>query len=279
VADISASVGLMATAGPPAMGHVRVFGYEIADTLLAAAADDILRRAEQSIPTSIAFLNAHCINVSARDAVYRDALSSMDRLYGDGIGIHLAARAAGVTLKDNVNGTDLFPEICARAARSNVPLFLFGAADGVAAEAGRRMRDAHAGLVVAGAAHGYIKTRADEDALINMINASGAKILFVALGVPLQERWILQNRHRLNVPVILAVGGLFDYFAGRIPRAPLIIRRLRSEWVWRLAMEPRRLWKRYLGGNIAFLARLAWHRVVRPSSFARRPSLETGVQP
>lgn len=258
-----------------AVRSVRVFNFDVADTTLAEAAHWIVRRALSNVPTSIAFLNAHCTNVAAHDAAYSAAVTGMDRLYGDGIGIRLAARAAGVTLTDNVNGTDLFPRVCALAAERQVPIFLFGAAPGIAAEAARRMALMHPGLAVGGTAHGYIASVAADDAVVAAINASGARIVFVALGVPRQELWIKANRHRLSAPVILGVGGLFDYFSGRLPRAPYIVRQWRCEWVWRLALEPRRLAKRYLAGNVEFLVRLAWQRATLPANF-RTPPQRTG---
>lgn len=89
----------------------------------------------------------------------------------------------------------------------------------------------------------------------------------MGFGLPLQELWIARNRHRLQPPVIIGVGGLFDYYSGRIPRAPQHLRRLGLEWAWRLAMEPRRLAGRYLLGNLEFLVRLAIRRLLEPAAF------------
>jgi exopolysaccharide biosynthesis WecB/TagA/CpsF family protein len=90
------------------------------------------------------------------------------------------------------------------------------------------------------------------------------------MGVPLQELWIARNRHRLSAAVVIGVGGLFDYYSGRIPRAPLAVRKVGMEWAWRLAMEPRRLARRYLVGNLEFVARLAMLRALAPVELAGR---------
>jgi lipopolysaccharide/colanic/teichoic acid biosynthesis glycosyltransferase len=112
------------------------------------------------------------------------------------------------------------------------------------------------GLKIAGCRDGFF-TAQDTDAVLAAINASGAGMVFVGMGVPLQEKWIAQHGPQLAAPVILGVGGLFDYYSGRIPRAPLPLRKIGCEWLWRLMMEPRRLARRYVLGNGLFMVR-AW---------------------
>lgn len=251
---------------------IRLFGVDVRDTTLDTAARHIVARAIEGRRTSIAFLNAHCVNVMHRDPAYRAAVEAMDSIFADGIGMRIAAKAAGLSLKDNVNGTDLYPEICRHAARRGVGLFLLGARDGIAAAAGRRMQAEHAGLVVSGTHHGYIASPDLEARVIDDINRSGAQIVLVALGVPAQEIWIRANRHRITAAVVIGVGGLFDYYSGRIPRAPLALRKAGLEWAWRLAQEPRRLAGRYLVGNATFLARLGYELMASPASFRQRPA-------
>ena len=127
----------------------------------------------------------------------------------------------------------------------------------------------NADLGIAGTASAYFSSQDDEQRAIDMINASGAQIVLIGMGVPLQENWIARNRHRIDAAVVIGVGGLFDYYSGRIPRAPLLIRKTGFEWAWRLAMEPRRLARRYLLGNIEVLARLAVLAAARPKAAAK----------
>jgi UDP-N-acetyl-D-mannosaminuronic acid transferase (WecB/TagA/CpsF family) len=121
---------------------VRLFGLQITDTTLVEAAAWILDRAANQIPTQVSFLNAHCVNVMRKDAVYTEALASSDRILADGSGLAIAARAFGVRLRENVNGTDLFSVLCAMAARSGARIYLMGGRPGIAAAAAERMERA-----------------------------------------------------------------------------------------------------------------------------------------
>ena len=259
-------------ASPPALIEdvgrmVRLFDLPVFDTSVAQAADWIVNQASRRVATQVAFINAHCVNVMYRDANYRDALASADRIFADGSGLSIAAKVGGFNLADNVNGTDLFPVLCKAAAKSGISIFLFGGQPSIADGAAERMCRETPGLSIAGTHDGFIEDRAQEERLISWINASGAQILLVGMGVPKQELWIQRNRHRLEPAVIIGVGGLFDYFSGRIARAPAVIRAVGFEWAWRLALEPRRLARRYLFGNIEFLVRVALLRATRISAF------------
>lgn len=243
----TAGFGLMA-AEPPA----RLFGLDLRTAKLVDTAREIVAMATAREMVTIQFVNAHCVNVARRDPAYRDALAAADFLLPDGSGIAIAARLAGQATGENLNGTDLFPLLCDRAAAARTSIYLLGGRAGVAAAAAHTMLKHNPQLRVAGTRHGFW-TAAEEDALIDDINESGADILLIGLGVPLQEKWIARVRHRLAARVVMGVGGLFDYYSGTIPRAPLPIRKLGCEWIWRLAQEPRRLFSRYVIGNPLFL--------------------------
>lgn len=276
--DTPASFGTTATAlatahrpaptPPAALAHLRLFGLDIVD----ATADRVIETLLSSDkPQRVAFLNAHCANVAARDAGYRDALASADMLLPDGIGIDLAARMTGRRLRENLNGTDFTPRLLARAAQAGLSVYLLGGRPGVAQEAADRLCMTLPGLRIVGTRDGYDGLQ-DEDAAIDEINASGADIVIVALGVPQQDVWLAANAHRLGARITLGVGALLDFLAGRVRRAPQVVRRVRSEWLWRLAMEPRRMARRYLIGNVTFLARAAAHaagRIDRRDATAR----------
>lgn len=245
---------------------ISLFGLKVTDTTVERAARWIVGRARHSHPFQVSFLNADCVNVMHRSPAYRDALQQSDRIFADGIGVRLAARLAGYNLSDNVNGTDLFPVLCRHAAAAQVGVFLFGARHGRAQGTGDAMKRTNPGLIISGSHHGYIKDAADEVRLIDAINASGANILLVALGAPTQELWIARNRHRLHPAVVLGVGGLFDYYSGSVVRAPRAVRQVGMEWAWRLAMEPKRLARRYIFGNAEFLMRIGRTSVFGPKT-------------
>ncbi len=251
-----------------------LFGLPIHDTTLPEAAATIIAAARSNAKLNVAFVNAHCVNQFHQDEAYRRSLQTFDVLYADGVGMRIAAKAAGDDLSDNVNGTDLFPVLCEEAAETGVPIFLLGAQRGRADKTARRMALLYPGLNIAGTHHGFFESAEDEQAVIDRINASNANILFVALGVPLQEKWIERNRARLRPSVILGVGGLFDYYSGAIPRAPETLRNNGLEWAWRLAQEPKRLWRRYVVGNLEFLARVAWCKLVNADIRSFAPEMQ-----
>ena len=121
-------------------------------------------------------------------------------------------------------------------------------------------------MKIAGFHDGYF-TEQQESSIIEMINHSGAAILLVGFGVPKQELWLALNREQLNPSVCMGIGGLFDYYSGRIPRAPVWMREIGLEWSWRLMQEPSRMWKRYIIGNPLFLYRVWLQRQQKVKSY------------
>jgi exopolysaccharide biosynthesis WecB/TagA/CpsF family protein len=252
----------------------RVFGLPCADTFLDAAARHLVRSAASGRKRRVVFVNAHCLNQSVRDPELERAIHTADVIYADGVGMAIAARLHGERLRHNVNGTDLLPPLCRHAAAAGVPVALLGGAPGIAQTCARVLHRRFPGLRVVWAYHGYAEKEKHER-LIGEINRSGAAILLVAMGVPVQERWIMAHRSRLEVPVVLGVGGLFDFVSGSVPRAPRLVRRLRMEWAFRLLQEPRRLFVRYVFGNPLFLlraVRYAWTGHLWPSGPHKLPS-------
>jgi exopolysaccharide biosynthesis WecB/TagA/CpsF family protein len=231
---------------------IKLFGLNLVNSTLDEAAEALVLRAIFGPKTVAQFINAHCINQLKKYAEYQRAIQRADLLLPDGAGVRIAGKLCGTPNIPNLNGTDLFPHLCIHAARYGQSIFALGGRPGVAKLAMDNMQETTPGLTCAGSHHGYFG-RENEDELVRQINASGAGILLVAMGVPSQEQWIDKNRHRLDVPLILGVGGLFDYYSGRLSRAPNFVRRLGLEWCWRLMLEPRRLGNRYLVGNVQFL--------------------------
>ena len=142
------------------------------------------------------------------------------------------------SLLANVNGTDLFPRLCERAAKGGYSLFLLGGLPGIAELTAQAMQERYPDLVIAGVHDGYF-TSEQENQVIETINNSGASILLVGFGVPKQELWLANHLGQLQTTVNLGIGGLFDYYSGRIPRAPVWVREIGFEWVWRLVQERR----------------------------------------
>lgn len=214
----------------------------------------------------MAFVNPDCLNIAWQDAHYRGALLTAERVIPDGIGIHIGCRMLGQALRENVNGTDMFPLLCEAAAVAGRSLYLLGARPGIAAAAADTMQKRFSALKIAGVRDGYF-SEAEEPAVIDTVNRSGADILLVAFGAPRQDLWLRRHRALLVPGVCMGVGGLFDFYSGRIERAPVWMREIGLEWLYRLMQEPGRMWRRYVIGNPLFLFRV-WRQTLNPERFA-----------
>ena len=237
----------------PPMLHF--WGVDVVNTSMTEAIDWIEQRVQQKQKSLLAFVNPDCLNIAYTQTNYLDILQTADRVLPDGIGINIGCRMLNQSLLANVNGTDLFPRLCERAAQSGFSLFLLGGLAGVAELAAQAMQQRYPKLLIAGVQDGYFSTE-QESQIIDTINNSGANILLVGFGVPKQELWLAKHREQLRPTVCFGVGGLFDYYSGRIPRAPVWMREIGLEWSWRLIQEPGRMWKRYVIGNPLFLYRV-----------------------
>ena len=154
-----------------------------------------------------------------------------------------AARILGTPLKGKVAGVELGREVLAFASDDGLPVYFLGGKPGVTEAAAEKMREAYPALQICGMHDGYFQKSGEEnDAVLNLINESGAKILFVCLGAPAQEKWIAQNKDRLpGVQILMGLGGSLDVYAGTVKRAPKIFIKLGLEWLYRLLKEPRRI--------------------------------------
>ncbi len=238
------------------IGDFQIFGVEINNSTMSVELDEIVTKAEGCDVVNIAFVNADNLNKAYRGREYKDTLQHFDKVYADGSGVRMAASMKHHRVQDNINGTDLFPKLCHKLAGSDHSIYLLGAKPGVAEVVGKNMTKRYPGLKVAGTHHGYFSVD-EEEAVVADINQSGATILFVAFGSPLQEKWIQKFDHLLQAKIRIGVGGLFDFYSDRVSRSPLWLREMGLEWVWRLKEEPKRMWRRYLLGSPLFLYR-AW---------------------
>ena len=204
-------------------------------------------------PHHVCFAYANCLNYAYSDPRYRAALNHARLVLGDGTGVRIASSVLGNPLRENQCGTDVIPSFLGRVNGTGVRVFLLGSTEPVVQRAAEMMRHAFPSITVCGVEHGYFQS--DEE-VIGKINAARPDILFVGMGVPRQETWIAENLHRLKAKVCFGVGAFFDFYSGSVPRAPRWMLRAGMEWVYRLCLEPRRLWRRYLIGNFLFLGRV-----------------------
>jgi len=203
-------------------------------------------------PHHVVLANAHTLNLAWKEPSYRRVLRGADLVLRDGVGVELAMRLAGADPRHNFVGTDFVPALLKHMGLAEVRVFLFGAEPAVTERAACELETRAPGARIVGAVPGY----GNFEHVVQLVRVSRPHLLLAALGNPLQERWIDEHREQLGVPVSIGVGALFDYLAGRVPRAPRWMLRMRAEWLFRLLVEPRRLWRRYVMGNPRFVWRV-----------------------
>lgn len=233
---------------------LHVAGLPICVTTIADAARDMVdycagpsRRPEPVVSTSV---NGQVLSVCSRDRRVRDLFAAADVIHSDGQPLVLFSRLLGPRrLPERVATTDLFPAVAALAAERGTTFYLLGASEAVNREAVARSRAAHPGLAIVGASHGYL-TPAAEAEVVAEIARLKPDVLWVSLGVPREQEFCARHRAALTgVGIVKTSGGLFDFLAGARRRAPAALQRTGFEWLFRLALEPRRLFMRYLVTN------------------------------
>lgn len=201
---------------------------------------------------TVVTMNAALLCAMRRDSKLRQACLRGDLIVADGVPVVWTSRLAGVPLPARVAGVDLMAGLLATGSAQHLRAYFLGARAEVIGTLVRRCRQEHPGLIVAGFRHGYFG--ADEHArVVAEIRDCVPDLLFVGMPSPFKETWCEEHREALNVPVIMGVGGSFDVLAGYVRRAPRLLQSLALEWSWRLAMEPRRMWRRYLVTNSQYL--------------------------
>ncbi len=209
-------------------------------------------------PRRVMYVNAHVLNQSLEESSLRDALEQADLVYCDGYGVRLAARALEAPIPHRMTGADWVWDLAALCEAQDASVYLLGSEPMVAAQAAARLRQRHPRLRVAGSHHGYFDLDSPHaERVVEDLNARRPDIVLVGMGSPKQELWVQRTAPRLDAGVVWTVGALFDYVSGRVPRAPRWLSDNGLEWIFRLAVEPQRMWRRYLVGNPQFLGRVA----------------------
>jgi N-acetylglucosaminyldiphosphoundecaprenol N-acetyl-beta-D-mannosaminyltransferase len=206
-------------------------------TVLAAIEQDL---ATAGPPRAVIAINPEKIMKARQDARLLQCLRHSDLLIPDGVGVVLAARLLGLGRMERVPGSELMPKLCDMAARRGHSIYLFGGKPDVNDEVAARLPNLYPGLRIAGHHHGYVD-ETDMGSIVAGINASGAELLFLALGSPKQEIWMAAHLAEIKVRICQGVGGTFDVLAGRVRRAPHAFIALNLEWLYRLLSQPQRL--------------------------------------
>jgi N-acetylglucosaminyldiphosphoundecaprenol N-acetyl-beta-D-mannosaminyltransferase len=230
---------------------IELLGVRVDD----ATYDDVLSQVDDFVasgqPHQIVTLNPEMLVAAHQDPQFHQLLNDSDLNVADGVGLILAARWLGSPLRGRVTGSDGIYVLAEHCALRGYRLFLLGAEPGVAKAAAQRLTSQNPGLEVADTYAGSPNPDDEED-VIARVRAAAPELLLVAYGVPAEEVWIARHRNRLGVPVMLGVGGAFDFVAGVARRAPPWMRRAGLEWLYRLVRQPWR-WRRQLA-----LPRFLW---------------------
>ncbi len=230
-------------------GRVWVLGVPFDPVDLGAAVEVCARLVQDGRPHLVVTANPEAVMRAQADPEFAEVIRGADLVVADGIGVIWASRRLGQPLPGRVPGIELVEALCAHAARAGLRVFLLGGAEGVAERAAQNLVRRYPGLRIGGTHHGYFT----EDApVVARVAESRSELLFVGMGMPRQEKWLSRHLSALGVRLAVGVGGSLDVLAGRVRRAPEVLRRLHLEWLYRLLQEPRR-WRRQLA-----LAHFVW---------------------
>jgi N-acetylglucosaminyldiphosphoundecaprenol N-acetyl-beta-D-mannosaminyltransferase len=241
--------------------QLTILGTRVASVTYDEAVALLLARAERKPAHAYACaVNVHTVSVARRDSTFRDVLNGAYMSVPDGKPLVWAHRLlGGRTLPDRVYGPTLMLKLCEAAAKKGFSIYLYGGKTGVPEKLADALKRKIQGLDIVGAYSPPFGDRADDDPAllkeIQNINASGAALVFVALGAPKQERFMHRFAQRIQ-PLQIGVGAAFDFHSGSLAQAPGWMQGAGLEWLFRFCAEPRRLWRRYLFYNPYFVVRL-----------------------
>lgn len=261
------------------LGKFNILGVQISAIDYDAAVERTIQAAARREPFIVSALAVHGLMTGVLDAVHRWRLNRFDMLVPDGQPVRWALRwLHGARLADRVYGPQLMLRLCERAAAEQLGVFLFGGTASTLQRLQENLCGRFPGLRIVGACPSRFRqmTSAERDETVSLIRESGASLAFVGLGCPRQEVWAYEFRDLLRIPIV-AVGAAYNFHAGTLAQAPSWYQDRGLEWLYRLAHEPRRLWRRYLLLNPLYLTLLALQRSglhrFDPSS-AREPTGE-----
>lgn len=218
------------------------------------------------------FTNVHSIHLSRTDHELQSVINNADMVLPDGSGLKIAGKMLGQPILENLNGTDFTPRVCQMAEKQGWSVYLLGAREETVARCYRNLQTRFPKLQLKGYHNGYF-SKHEEKAIVDRINECKPDILFIALGSPLQEKWIAQHASDLEVRVCFAVGGLFDFISEDINRAPLWMRKAGFEWLFRFVQDPLNKWERIFIEIPVFLS-LLFTKKQKLISKEARPSLD-----
>lgn len=241
-----------ASNNPCEASSIEIFGCRIAALTMSETVTCIDKTIRKGTPSQHVVINAGKVVMMRRDDRLRAIIRNCALVNADGQAIVWAARMLGKPLPERVAGIDLMIELLNLAEKKQYKVFFLGARDEVLGQFIKKVTEQFPGIQIAGFRNGYWKDP-ENDLVVQQVRQADPDILFVGISSPKKEYWLSDNLNALGVPFAMGVGGSFDVLAGKVRRAPVWMQKTGLEWFYRFAMEPRRMWKRYLVGNTIFI--------------------------
>lgn len=241
------------------MHKITICGATLDSATMAETVDWLNARIAQKEFTQHVVVNVAKIVSMQTDQQLAASIRACHLVNIDGMGVVWGARFLGKEVPERVAGIDLFHKLLALSAEKNYPVFLLGAKEEIVSKAAEVLHRQYPSLPFAGLNNGYFWE--NEQAVVEKIKASGARLLFVAITSPKKENFIYRWKEQLGVDFVMGVGGTFDVVAGKVKRAPLWMQQTGLEWLYRVIQEPGRMWKRYLVTNSKFVLMLLREKI------------------
>lgn len=222
------------------MEKEKIFGVDICVTTYDGLKKSVIEDIDDNKKSFIVAINPEKILKAREDEKLKELLNSADYQIPDGIGVVYASKLKKGKIKSRITGIDCMEMLCNEANDKGYKIFLYGAKKEVIKEAKKSLEKKYENIKIVGAIDGYEK---NNDKIIKEINKSKADIIFVALGSPKQENWILENKDKVCIKIFQGVGGSFDVISGNIKRAPIWMQKIGLEWLYRLIKEPKRIFR------------------------------------
>jgi N-acetylglucosaminyldiphosphoundecaprenol N-acetyl-beta-D-mannosaminyltransferase len=255
------------------VASVNILGVHVSQVSVKSLVDYISGAISNGSKVRAVYVNVHAINLAQDFTWFSDFLNGSEIAFCDGFGVKWGARLLGLRLPERLSPPDWIDSLVEACARGRFSIYMLGARPGVAEKVGELLKRKFPDLNIVGFQQGFFEKTAGcmaNEAVVEAINQARPDILLVGLGMPTQERWLLDNWDHINVRAAVTVGALFDYLAGEFTRAPHWMTDHGLEWLARLVAEPRRLWRRYLLGNPRFLYLILRQRLQKISAKAKR---------
>lgn len=235
------------------MNRIELCSLPVDSLTMQQTLDRIEQSIQDNVPIHHVVVNAAKVVNAQKDPELRDAIVNCDIINADGQAVVWASKLMGTPLPERVAGIDLMQELVTLSAEKGFKIFFLGAKEEVVKRVVEIYSEKHSDEIIAGYRNGYFDIEKEGEEVAKSIRDSGAHILFVAITSPKKEIFLNRNKHIINAPFIMGVGGSFDVVSGKVKRAPKWMQKSGLEWLYRVYQEPRRMWKRYLVTNTKFI--------------------------